>query len=425
MEADRFDALTKALVATASRRRGVAALLGGLVAAAIPGLASDAKRRGHRHATKEHPQAHDERKHKGGKKRRKKKAPPPAPPTGTGPVSPPPPGDCTTRPEVQACTRDGVAVLITDLLACQPMCPRDPAAAACCENGEACCPAACATCVEAAFTRAADPIHDCGEYCRSGAAPQQASDPAGHVAAATCDQAEYEREKEQNKKDFWKCGVRKAFKCFYGNQIDCLDDWFEDKWDEVFDGCGKAMIEKSLVYEAKYGCPPCQQCIGIICLPDPPCRSPKVCRVAPDKTFKCLCPPDQNECGDKCCPAGQCCKDGRCVAGEQCGGNCCSADENCCQDQCITFEPRVCCDCSAWVNGLYEGTPVVSSCHVALMAADETTADKCHAECQLLIDSQPIQPGSSVSGILEPHRERGWVVYCDGENFCRWLCPQS
>src|SRR4051812_15083352 len=48
MEAERFDRLIGAVSTRVSRRRGVAALLGGLVAA-LPALDLDAKRRGHTH----------------------------------------------------------------------------------------------------------------------------------------------------------------------------------------------------------------------------------------------------------------------------------------------------------------------------------------------------------------------------------------
>jgi hypothetical protein len=64
MEAERFDQAVRALALAASRRRSVLAVLGGLLVAALPGLESDAKRRGeHAHHPAHHPhQAHEARK---------------------------------------------------------------------------------------------------------------------------------------------------------------------------------------------------------------------------------------------------------------------------------------------------------------------------------------------------------------------------
>jgi hypothetical protein len=73
MEAERFDQAIRVLSLAGSRRRGVAALLGGLLAAAVPGLASGMKHgaRHRRRPARKHQHAHVE----GKKKKRKKKKP--------------------------------------------------------------------------------------------------------------------------------------------------------------------------------------------------------------------------------------------------------------------------------------------------------------------------------------------------------------
>lgn len=97
MEAQRFDQAVRALSLAASRRRGVLALLGGLLTIAISGRDIESKRRGkHPHPKgKKHPQAHDE----GKKRKKKKKKPTPAV------VSPPGPLPSTGCPACGQCEK--------------------------------------------------------------------------------------------------------------------------------------------------------------------------------------------------------------------------------------------------------------------------------------------------------------------------------
>jgi hypothetical protein len=52
-------------------------------------------------------------------------------------------------------------------------------------------------------------------------------------------------------------------------------------------------------------------------------------------TCVCLCPPENEPCGDICCPEGQTCVNGQCCD-NVCGNTCCTEGQTCVNGQCCT-----------------------------------------------------------------------------------------